>query len=236
MTMTTKKSRNHTTHAMRMLGVPLLALGLAACEVEETDGIDVTTVPLPLDSLLTLYCDDVGVGAETCVLDDPENPFAKVPLSDDNKFDLATPSSKAEFYLWATAQAQSARGENQYYTAEALHKVFAENGDDRIKEQALRAYRAVLDNHLDEVTFFGPFPPGSENFTPQKVALRVAYNLLAPTQSTYTGDFVPLFADINEVQALFGQWGYTYVPPIESGAAPDFVLGEPSEGFLSRNF
>ena len=111
---------------------------LSGCEERDSsDGTVINEIILPTDVVLNLFCEDVGIFDETCVLDDPENPYALVATlefdinNDDpnqpTKFDLlanipAGPSgAKARFYLWATALARRASGENQWYTAQALY-------------------------------------------------------------------------------------------------------------------
>ena len=80
---------------------------------------------------------------------DPNNP--DVPT---NKFEAVQfgippgPSgAKARFYFWATALARRGSGENQFYTALALHELFDANSnvlskDELVREQALKAYRS----------------------------------------------------------------------------------------------
>ena len=134
----------------------------------DTDGTVANSIVLPTDVVLNLFCENVGIKDETCVLGDPENPFAKTAITEfndntqepGNKFDLfnsipAGPTgAKARFYFWATALARRQSGENQWYTALALHELFDANSntlsaDELIRAHALKAYRSVLDN------FFG---------------------------------------------------------------------------------
>ena len=133
-----------------------------------SDGLVINQIVLPTDTLLNLGCAEVGINDEGCVLEDPENPFVFVPIPEfdvnnpdaQTKFDLfvsipAGPTgAKARFYLWATALARNPSGENQYYTALALHELFDANQDPLIQAQALKAYRSVLDNFFGSVTFF----------------------------------------------------------------------------------
>lgn len=189
------------------LCVPLL-LVTGCGEVDLEDGQVSNNIDLPVDSVLTLFCADAGIASEPCILDDPDNPYATVPISDANKFELSTaaPSAKARFYLWATAQAVSPRGENQFFVAGALHEMFSESGSDLAREQALRAYRSVLDNYFNSVTFFeADFLPPPDIFFPFPVRKLVGQNMVAPA-----APLDPLFAQPVEALALFGQWGYTY--------------------------
>ncbi|NNE64902.1 MAG: hypothetical protein HKN34_12520, partial [Gammaproteobacteria bacterium] len=98
---------------INVLGVAFLSISLflvTGCgEVDSGDGNVSTSLNLPVDSVLSLYCPDAGIAAEPCILDDPDNPYATTPITDDNKFVLFTdaPSNKSAFYLWATAQAMN---------------------------------------------------------------------------------------------------------------------------------
>ena len=233
----------------RWARVGLLALVMAAVagcgEVDSSDGQVRNSVALPTDSVLTLFCEDAGIANEPCILNDPDNPYASTSIDDSNKFQLsdAAPSAKARFYLWATAQAMSPRGENQYYTALSLHQMHDESGSQLAKAQALRAYRSVLDNYFNEVTFFGPFTiNGEEVVTPQPVRIEVGQNLYDPEfneRSFFGSDLQPIFsanAQNNRTLAkdTFGQWGYTYDVIIveDSNLSTDFD----AVGDFTRNF
>lgn len=184
-------------------------------EVDSGDGQVSNDIDLPVDSVLKLFCPDAGIAAEPCILDDPDNPYATTPITDDNKFRLNDETldpnnplekAKARFYLWATAQAMSPRGENQYNVAVALHEMFTQSGSDLAREQALRAYRSVLDNYFNSVTFFeADFLPPPDIFFPFPVRKLVGQNMVAPAAPLSS-----LFAQPVEALALFGQWGYTY--------------------------
>lgn len=83
----------------------------------EVDGGKVVTdIPLPEDSVLNFACADEGIYLETCVLDNPANPYANVAITADdgeepvdpnappdpnNKFFLSdsAPSAKAKYYV-----------------------------------------------------------------------------------------------------------------------------------------
>jgi len=207
----------------RLLMLSSLFILITACgEVEVGDGTVVNSIPLPLDSDLSLFCENVGIGTDKCVLDDPANPYARIGVNaeydHDNdetttnkiiKFDLTedAPSAKARFYLWATAQAQSARGENQYYTALSLHEVYTESGSLLIKEQAKKAYRAALDNHFNEVTFYLIELPEGDVFFPESIKKLVGQNMYDPPSIL---GLAPLFdSDLLTLEA-FGEWGYYY--------------------------
>jgi len=199
----------------------LLALAVSSCGSPDSgDGTIISDIILPTDTLLNFECVDVGIAGEQCVLDDPENPFLSVAITEfnvndpdaENKFTLnnAIPAgptgAKARFYLWATALARRPSGENQYYTAKALHELFDAGGDPLVQEQALKAYRSVLDNFFGSVTFF--VCCGGVSF-PAPLNELVADNLYRPDA---TG-FAPLIpGGTLQVLSLFGEWGYTYRP------------------------
>lgn len=210
------------------------AMMAAGCEGERgpDDGIVINNIILPTDVVLNLACEDVGVHPENCVLEDPENPFATVPITefndqnpDDpfNKLVLAAsipdgPSgAKARFYLWATALARRPSGENQYFTALALHELFDANSnaleqDELVRAQALKAYRSVLQNFFGSVAVRtcrvqdGCNPP--VNFFLQLNEL-TADNLYR-TEATGFRRLVPGIP--LAVIELLIDWGFTYDP------------------------
>lgn len=186
-------------------------------------------IPLPTDTLLNLFCADVGLVPQTCVLNDPENPYRKTATREFNvndpdaetKFALheQTPEgpngAKARFYLWATALARFPSGENQWYTAQALHELWDAAGDPIIQIQALRAYKSVLDNFFGSVTFFeccaGLIPGDPTRPVPFSVPLNeLTADNLYRTESTGWARLIP--GDPLLVQAVLADWGYTYQP------------------------
>lgn len=210
----------------------LMVLAAAAlssgCDGERDagDGEIINGIVLPTDLVLNLACADVGIADELCVLEDPENPFVRVPILEfdvnnpgaENKFTLfnsipAGPTgAKARFYFWATALAQRQSGENQFYTALALHELWDLNRDPNIQAQALKAYRSVLDNFFGSVTVFTCCPaasPDGNTPVPFPVGLNelTADNLFR-TDATGFARLVP--GDPILVKALLLEWGYTY--------------------------
>ena len=196
----------------------------------EVDGGSVqNTVQLPIDSTLNFYCENEGIYLDTCVLDNPENPYANVPITEPSdeepedpcaelydptsKFTLSddAPSSKARYYLWATALARGVglQGENQYFTAFYLHALYAESGSPTTREQALKAYRSLLDNYFLSVTFDKYEVAACEEV---KVAAalkdRVGENLYAPTDPA----LVSLYTEQDFALQDLGEWGYIYDP------------------------
>ena len=225
----------------RRLGLALLcafAFIAAGCdgEREPGDGEVINAIILPTDTLVNLACADVGIANETCVLSDPENPFALVPIIEfdvndpesTNKFELfnsippGPTGAKARYYFWATALARRQSGENQFYTALALHELWDLAGDPIIQNQALRAYRSVLDNFFGSVTVFTCCPALSPDGEP--IPFSVGLNELTAdnlyrTDATGFDRLVP--GDPLLVLSLLLDWGYTYRP----ANPPDFNDG-----------
>ena len=230
-------NRNHTGPAVsRRLMTLLLGFGIlvsSGCEApSDKEATVINGIILPTDVVLNLACEDVGIAGETCVLGDPENPFVTTAIIEfdpnnpdaDNKFDLfnsipAGPTgAKARFYFWATALARRQSGENQFYTALALHELFDANSnvlstDELVRAQALKAYRSVLDNFFGSVTVFECCPGASP--TGEPVAFAVPLNELtadALYRTDRTGYRRLVDGDPILVLQLFVDWGYAYQP------------------------
>jgi len=117
------------------------------------DGEENKEVVLPTDNELNLYCEDVGVHPEKCVMDDEENPYRFTSVGEESKWDLGTGFPKTDFYLWATALASTGTGENQFNVAEQLHKLYTLDRNENIRKQAIKAYRALLDHFYWSTTY-----------------------------------------------------------------------------------
>ena len=226
------------THRLRPLAF-LAILTLMGCgSPGGGDGEVVNDIVLPTDTLLNLYCPEVGIAAETCVLDDPENPYRKTATREFNpndpdaetKFALAEgippgpTGAKARFYLWATALARFPSGENQYFTALALHELWDAARDPVIQTQALAAYRSVLDNFFGSVVFFeccaGLIPGDPTRPVPFSVTLNeLTADALYRTDATGYARLIP--GDPLLAQSLIATWGYTYRP----ATSPNFNNG-----------
>jgi hypothetical protein len=217
-----------------LFGFGILVAG-GCSSPSDTDGEVINGIVLPSDVVLNLACENVGVYPENCVLGDPENPFITTTIVEfdpnnprqDDKFDLndslpAGPAgAKARFYLWATALARRPSGENQYYTARALHELFDANSnvlstDELAREQALKAYRSVLDNFWGSVTFFEcelcpPDEFGDLIKFPAQLNEEVGDDLF---RFESTGFKLLIEGGEIRVLELIGKWGYTYDPAI----------------------
>ncbi len=136
---------------------------LTGCGGSDDQGQLSNNIPLPVGATtIDLYCADAGIYTETCILDDPDNPFRLSDINEETKWDLnnSMPATfdyaKARFYLWATALARTPTGENQYYTANALHELYtySTGNSTNAKNQSIRAYRSLLDNFYDSITYW----------------------------------------------------------------------------------
>lgn len=230
---------------MAMLAASVM-MALSACSSpSDGDGQVISNLALPTDVVLDLACENVGVHPETCVLGDPANPFVTTTITefnvDDpdasvNKFDLAAaippgPSgAKARFYFWATALARFPSGENQYFTALALHELFDANSnalseDDLVRAQALKAYRSVLDNFFGSVVVFECCADLSDDGQP--VAFPVPLNLLAADslhRTDRTGFRRLIAGDPLLVIEQLLQWGYRFTPGTAENNFDDGVV------------
>lgn len=224
-----KTSRRDPGRLLAALLLSASAVMVTGCTGEPGagDGEIINAIILPTDTLVNLACEDVGIFTEQCVLADPENPFARIAILEfdinnpnaTNKFDLfnSIPAgrigAKARYYFWATALARRASGENQFYTAVALHELWNYNSDPIIQIQALKAYKSVLDNFFGSVTVFTCCPAVSP--TGEPIPFPVGLNELTAdnlyrTDATGYARLVP--GDPLLVLTLMLDWGYTYRP------------------------
>ncbi len=201
-------------------------------ERDENDGVVINAIELPTDVVLDLACENVGIHPETCVLNDPANPFATTTIIEfdvnnpgaENKFDLfnsippGPTGAKARFYFWATALARRPSGENQFYTALALHELFDANSnvlskDELVREQALKAYQSLLNNFFGSVTVFTCCPAASP--TGEPVAFSIPLNELTADnlyRTDATGYLRLVEGDPILVLELLLDWGFSYQP------------------------
>lgn len=205
--------------------VVLAAVGCA--DVEDGDTTD--EFDLPTGTRIRLACEDMGVYPETCVLDDSKNPFRmvsitenvyeededgnKVLVSEGNKFDLADgcPSAKSLVYLWATALARGPSGENQFMTADAFHQLYTEGGSENAREQAIKAYRAVLDHFFYSATFY------EVDYLPEEPTYPVMLKDLvgARVYDASEANLEPLYDRPEFGMEALGEWGYSLTVVLE---------------------
>jgi len=219
-----------------LLALAAALLLLSGCGKDSSDGDVVNTVPLPTDDTIpfNLYCANIGLFANTCVLEDPNNPYARSPLTEKSKFKLSAdaPSDTARFYLWATALAKGigAPGENQFNAAQALHRMWTASNSELTRAQALRAYQSYVDNYRGSSTFF-EIPLESEDFFPFSLDQFAGEMLYDPTNaSNLSGTATPLFSpdfatNVARANQAIGEWGYLYslgVAPISGTVTGNF--------------
>ena len=229
--MTSLQTRNRSV-LLLLLGIAALIVTGCSEGTDDRDGENINRIVLPTDVVLDLACENVGVFPENCVLEDPENPFVNVPIIEfdvnnpggDNKFELfnsippGPTGAKARFYFWATALARRPSGENQFYTALALHELFDANSnileqDELIREQALKAYRSVLDNFFGSVTVFTCCPGASPDGEPVPFPVGLSELTADILYRTEGRDLLRLVdGDPILVLSLLLEWGYDYLP------------------------
>ena len=209
----------------RLAVVCSMLMLISGCGKDSDSGEIINTVALPAagDLEFNLYCADVGLFIETCVLDDPDNPYRFVAVNNDNKFALAdaAPSLKANVYLWATALARDSTGENQLFTANALYALSNQSCSELIQTQALRGYRSVMDNYFTGFTFFSTndFATFPEVFYPFPVKLLAAQSMrlgVGAAAASCDAARFPLIFHPNpgtndfEARVRIFEWGYIY--------------------------
>ena len=194
--------------AFNLVMVSTIMLLSSGCEISDSDGDITNSTALPTEFSLNLHCPDVAINTETCILNDPENPFARSAINDETKWELEadSPSAKSSFYLWGTALAKSPQGENQYFAAKALHQLYTQGGSEVAREQAKRAYRSVLDNFFNAFTFYEIEMPGDNVLISAVLSELVGESLYDPIDL----NLAPLYD--SEVFALdaMASWGYAY--------------------------
>ncbi len=188
------------------IAMGLILIAAPGCDVKEGDITN--DIPLPTDAVLTLRCENVGISPETCILDDPDNPFAMANITEKNRWDLYAdcPSAKSKFYLWATVLAKSPSGENQYYTARALHELYTEGGSVNAREQAKKAYRATLDNYFDSVTWYEAWWLGKDIVYAVSLKNMIGTSLYDPSDMNLR----PLYDNSDLALVDLSAWGYIY--------------------------
>ncbi len=99
-------------------------------------------------------------------------------------------------------------GENQYYTALSLQEVYAESGSPTTRDQAIKAYRSVLDNFFLAPTFFVVTIDGEEASIAVSLKDIVGNNLFDPASA----GLVSLYTDPAFALSDISEWGYVYDP------------------------
>ena len=201
--------------AIAVAGIP----GCGSDNSQQSNGIN-----LPTDSLLTLYCENAGIYPETCILDDPDNPYRMVAITEENKFTLSSgaPSAKSRYYLWATALAKSPSGENQFYVASALHELYTQGKSDNSRLQAVKAYHSVLDSFKSSLTYWkADWLTGAPTYAiPLKdwTGMRLydprTDSLLTLLPNEITDSALSVSQSQYDGLHLLATWGYAYNPAV----------------------
>jgi hypothetical protein len=214
----------------QMVMVCSLALLVSACGKDSGDGDVATALQIPTDVVLNLYCADIGIKDNQCVLDDPDNPYARVAVNNDNKFDLVEGipgNPKAQFYLWATALARDSTGENQLFAARALYNLSNMSCSQFIQDHALRAYRSVFDNYFNAFTFFSTddfatFPNVFYPFPVKNLAAAEIRLGVGTAAASCDATLFPLMFDSTDVvrndflaRVRMFEWGYLFDDVLE---------------------
>lgn len=146
--------RNRVHGATSTAWVAGLALASVACDIESPafrDGIQLSTLTFELHS------ENVGVHPFDDVLADPNNPFRRVGVGTDAKFEiLGSSSTPGAFYAWASLLATQPTGEHQFYTAQLMEALAGtRTGEERYQFEriAVRGYQAVLDFFPGDISF-----------------------------------------------------------------------------------
>lgn len=136
-----------------IMGLVLLTLGCEAAPPTHRFGLQLTGVTFQ-------FVDKTeGIHPSQTVLDNPNNPFRDVSISDTAKFDILTGGGSAGgFYAWATLLARVPTGEHQFYAANKLDEVYL-SGEvtvtqrETVRQMAIGAYQAVLDHFPNSVSY-----------------------------------------------------------------------------------
>lgn len=146
-------------HSLALALCSLLA-GCGSRDSKAVGGIDLGAVTFHV------YKSDEGVHPSKSVLSDPHNVFANVPIDELNNGTPDDPAAKwtldvtapapAAFYAWATALSGAPNGENQYYSAAKLQKIYAEQlvpmGElEGVRTLAIAGFSAQLQYFPDDV-------------------------------------------------------------------------------------
>ncbi|MBV71799.1 MAG: hypothetical protein CMH52_10715 [Myxococcales bacterium] len=101
----------------------------------------------------------LGIHPSQTVLNDPNNPFRFERSGEETKWDIESARQPiAAFYSWATWLATEPTGEHQYYVGLNLKAIYQRNlvpesDGETVRQLAIAAFRSVLDNFPDAVTY-----------------------------------------------------------------------------------
>jgi hypothetical protein len=183
-----------------LLALALTTLGSIGCTKTPAFlyGRDLTNIKFDYDATNRPY---VGVYPYTYVLDDPNNPFAGDPPSENGKWDIqSTLGAVPAFYSWATLLATRPDGESQFYSASNLQKIYQTGLADEadvplIRPVVVRGYDSVLLNFPTSLTYL-------QNGTPLSLASLAGFALLDMNEALPEGWVVLLDKDGNRVAVV----------------------------------
>jgi hypothetical protein len=228
---------------LTVCGLLILSLSLVAgvgCS-RSSGGTDKTKTRLDTSTRIgSLRCENEGLFGDTCVLDNPNNPFADSYFKNlEAYFKVAEdlPSALSAYYLWATALANEGAPELQFLVAQSLHALYTEGGDPLVREQAIKAYRSALDNFFDATFFFTADYLTGEPLVGIAIKNLIAENLANSFERGFTPLVEPFEENLGQAQALVGLWGYS----IRLVVAPDLSTpDDPNDTvvqyIMERNF
>lgn len=143
-----------------------------------------------------------GVHPSTVTLDNPNNPFREIVISDDVKFDiLGNGGNAGAFYAWAALLVAIPIGENQYGAAIKLRDIYlsGEVADpeerEAVRRMAINGFQAILDCFPDQLLFDATGTFGLKLST-------LAYNQILELRGVPQGDWVLVTNSRGEPEAV----------------------------------
>jgi len=143
-----------------------------------------------------------GVHPSTVTLQNPNNPFREIVISDDVKFDiLGNGGNAGAFYAWAALLAAIPIGENQYGTALKLRDIYlaneVANPEDReaVRLMAIDGFQAILDCFPDQLLYDATGTFGLKLST-------LSYNQILDLRGVPQGDWVLVTNSRGEPEAV----------------------------------
>lgn len=135
----------------RTLFISIAAVASVIAASCSTNPTYMSGVELPTSVMSERY-ENEGIYPDTSVLNNPNNPFKDIDISDDLKWQLqGSGEISVRYYCWATVLARTPSGEAQYYTALALRD--AASFDTSYKPIAAQAFLTVLDCFFSSVSY-----------------------------------------------------------------------------------
>lgn len=101
----------------------------------------------------------MGIYPDDSVLGDAENPFAGTTPGAETRWEIESFGDPvAAFYSWATLLVREPNGENQFYTALNLQRIYQAGRADEadlsaVRDLAIGGYQSLLENFPESVTY-----------------------------------------------------------------------------------